>query len=492
VLFRSLSALALISILQPAASQRPGAAGYTLLSRDGRRPIAVRTVGNVEMVPLDEIATLLSITVREDAAAGGIALTMPSGQTVVLSAKQALASIGGRVVPLPAAPVREGRAWLVPIDVIGRAIAPAYVTRLELRKPSRLVILGELRVPQVTARHEAVGAAARVTFDIQPAIPHPVSQETGRLVIRFEADALDTQLPVTVGRDLVSAIRQGDDPAVIVIDLGPKFGSFKSSDTPQERGGVRLVIDLFGAGTIVDTAPQPVEPLPLPQFRPTGPLHTIVIDPGHGGDELGAQGPGGTLEKDVALSVARRLKAEIEGKFGIRTLLTRDADRTIGLDERAAVANNNKADLFISLHANASVRPSSAGAEVFYLSLTEYGEEAERIARGESESLPVFGGGTREIEVILWEMAQARHIERSAEFAAHVEAALRQRVPMSPHAIQQAPFRVLVGANMPAVLVEMGFLTNPIEERALSADERQNAIVQALVDAVVRFREARQ
>jgi N-acetylmuramoyl-L-alanine amidase len=493
VFVRSLSALALISILQPAASQRPDAAGYTLLSRDGRRPIAVRTVGNVEMVTLDEIATLLNVTVREDAAAGGIALTMPSGQTVVLSAKQALASTGGRVVSLPAAPVREGRTWLVPIDVIGRAIAPAYVTKLELRKPSRLVILGDLRVPQVTARHEAVGAAARVTFDIRPATPHSISQETGRLLVRFEADALDTQLPVAVGRDLVSAIRQGDGPAVIVVDLGPKFGSFKSSDLPGERNSVRLVIDLFGAaGTSVETTPQPVEPLPLPQFAPTGPLHTIVIDPGHGGDELGAKGPGGTLEKDVALSVARRLKAAIEGRFGIRTLLTRDADRTIGLDERAAVANNNKADLFISLHANASVRPASAGAEVFYLSLTEYGEEAERIARGESESLPVFGGGTREIEVILWEMAQARHIERSAEFAALVEAALRQRVPMSPHAIQQAPFRVLVGANMPAVLIEMGFLTNAAEERALSANERQNAIVQALVDAVVKFREARQ
>jgi N-acetylmuramoyl-L-alanine amidase len=89
-------------------------------------------------------------------------------------------------------------------------------------------------------------------------------------------------------------------------------------------------------------------------------------------------------------------------------------------------------------------------------------------------------------------MAQARHIERSAEFATLVEAALRQRVPMSPHAIQQAPFRVLVGANMPAVLIEMGFLTNAVEERALSAAERQNAIVQALVDAVVKFREARQ
>jgi N-acetylmuramoyl-L-alanine amidase len=215
----------------------------------------------------------------------------------------------------------------------------------------------------------------------------------------------------------------------------------------------------------------------------------VVIDPGHGGEEEGAKGPNGTLEKDVTLSVARRLKASLEARLGIRAILTRDADRTIRLDERAAVANNNKADLFISLHANASVRPASAGAEVFYLSLDEYGEEGARVARGESEALPVFGGGTREIEVILWEMAQARYIERSAQLASHVEAALRERVPMSPRAIQQAPFRVLVGANMPAVLVEMGFISNAQEEQALAADARQNAIVQSLVDAIVRFRD---
>ena len=163
----------------------------------------------------------------------------------------------------------------------------------------------------------------------------------------------------------------------------------------------------------------------------------------------------------------------------------------MALDERAAVANNNKADLFISLHANASVRPSAAGAEVFYLSLAEYGDEAQRVARGESESLPVFGGGTRDIEVILWEMAQARYIEQSASLAQAVESALRERVPMSPRAIQQAPFRVRVGANMPAVLVEMGFITNPEQERQLSSDAFQSSLVQALVESIVRFRDHR-
>jgi N-acetylmuramoyl-L-alanine amidase len=172
-------------------------------------------------------------------------------------------------------------------------------------------------------------------------------------------------------------------------------------------------------------------------------------------------------------------------------ILTRDRDESVGLDERAAVANNNKADLFVSLHANASVRPSTAGAEVFYLSLDDYGDEAQRLAQGEGEALPVFGGGSREIEVILWEMAQARYIEQSAALARIVEGSLRSRVPMSPRAIQQAPFRVLVGANMPAVLVEMGFITNPEQEKQLASDAFQNLLVQSLVDGVVAFRDSR-
>ena len=128
---------------------------------------------------------------------------------------------------------------------------------------------------------------------------------------------------------------------------------------------------------------------------------------------------------------------------------------------------------------------------MFYLSLADYGAQAQRVAQGESEALPVFGGGTRDIEVILWEMAQARHIEQSASFARLIEASLRERVPMSPRAIQQAPFRVLVGANMPAVLVEMGFITNPEQEKQLASEAFQSSIVQALVDSLVRFRDSR-
>jgi len=217
-------------------------------------------------------------------------------------------------------------------------------------------------------------------------------------------------------------------------------------------------------------------------------LRTIVIDPGHGGTEQGARGPSGTLEKNVALSIARQLKAAIETRLGIRVLLTRSGDETVALDARAAFANNNKADLFISIHANASVRSSVTGAEVFYVTLGEYGNAMRGNLAEPGALLPTLGGGQRAVELILWEMAQAQHLNESARLARTIEGEMRQRVPMSPRAIQQAPFRVLVGANMPAVLVETGFITNPTEEKRLNAADYQAQLVNALLSAVVRFR----
>jgi N-acetylmuramoyl-L-alanine amidase len=161
----------------------------------------------------------------------------------------------------------------------------------------------------------------------------------------------------------------------------------------------------------------------------------------------------------------------------------------VPLDERAAIANNNKADLFISIHANASPRRETRGAEVFYLSLDGFKEEMKRAAENpQGRALPVAGAGSRDVQLILWEMAQARHMAESAVFAGFLEEELRRRVEMSLRPIQQAPFRVLVAANMPAVLVEMAFLSNAEQETQLGTDEFKNQIVQGLFESIVRYR----
>ena len=192
-------------------------------------------------------------------------------------------------------------------------------------------------------------------------------------------------------------------------------------------------------------------------------------------------------EKDITLTVARRLKAALEARLGVRVVLTREADETVSLDQRAELANNNHADLLVSVHANAAPRRGVRGLEVFYLATDRV--VAETRAPGTApQDLPAFGGGRREIDVILWEMAQTRHLAQSAALAAMIEEEVSSRLAMSARPVQQAPFRVLVGANMPAVLVEMGYLTNPDEEQRLASSEYQSLIVQGLVDAIARFR----
>jgi N-acetylmuramoyl-L-alanine amidase len=217
-------------------------------------------------------------------------------------------------------------------------------------------------------------------------------------------------------------------------------------------------------------------------------VRTVVIDAGHGGAESGAKGANGTLEKDVTLAVARRLRTLIESRLGLRVFLTREDDRLMTLDERSAYANSQKAHLFLSIHANASIRPGMKGAEVYSLAPDQADAEARLQAESASETLPTLGGGSRSIDLIPWEIAQARYLDQSSGLAAIVEQALRARVPMSPRPVQQAPFRVLVGASMPAVLVEVGYLSSTEQESALTSAAFQDLVALSLFDAVAEFR----
>ncbi len=498
------AALSLFSTVLPA--QQSAALPYTVVTKTGRQPLAARAINGQDMFALDDLARLFNLKLKEDALAGGLTVTAGT-QTIVLTTQQPLASVAGRLISLPAAPVHDGRNWYVPIDFVSRALAPVSPVKIDLRKPSRLVIVGDVRMPRVAARVDPLGAVTRVTLDVAPPTPHTVTQEGSKVTIHFDADALDApDLRANQTTDTLQAIHAGDTPSTVTLDLGPRAATSRASDQPAPAGASRIVIDLTaqaepaqpGAPAQPQPAPQQPPPQPAPgatpqeppllDLPPPGGLRTIVIDPGHGGDDVGAKGAKGTEEKIVTLSVARRLKAAIETRLGVRVLLTRDGDQTVGPDQRAALANNNKADLFLSLHASASVRPAVAGAQVFYLTLAGYGSDAAQASRGNPEALPTVGGGSREIEIIPWELAQSRYLQQSATFAGTIEGALRERVPMSSRALQQGPLRVLVGVNMPAVLVEMGFLTNAGQETELAGDAFQNLLVQALSDGIVRYR----
>jgi N-acetylmuramoyl-L-alanine amidase len=452
-------------------------------------------VGGQEMVSLDTLAATFGVTFREDILAGAVTVSY-RGSNIVLTPDQSLASVSGRLVSLPAPLTRAGRDLLVPVEFVNRALGLVYDSPLDLRKASRLLIAGSLRVPRVTARYEPTQNGTRVIFDVAPPTAVTVAQDRERLVVRFEADWLDAALEPPPDQPFLDGLRIVEPGNVIALDPGARFGAFRATTASGDGASSRLTIDLVPSDletaapvpAPVSPFPAPSDPAPLPAMTPG--IRTIVLDPGHGGEEDGARGPGGAAEKTVTLAVAERLKSLVETRLGARVLLTRSGDRAVTLDERAAIANNNKADVFISLHANASARRTLKGTEVFYLGLDNYGDQARRIAAAERQTLPVFGGGERDIEIVQWDMAQARHVDESLRLAGMIENELRGRVEMGPRALQQAPFRVLSGANMPAVLVELGFISNAEQERQLTSDTFQANVAQALFDAVVRFRDS--
>ncbi|PYR10453.1 MAG: hypothetical protein DMG00_12070 [Acidobacteria bacterium] len=489
-----ISVIVLLGLAAALSSQPAPPPSLTMLTKDGRRSMTIALVGDQEFVALDDLASTFGLAVQESL--GAITVSY-KGRTIVLTPDQSLASVSGRLISLPAPLSRNGRRWLVPVEFINRALGPIYDARLELRKPSHLLLIGDVRVPRIMVRYDALSASsARLTVDATPAANSTVTQDNQRLTIRFDVDALDLPNPPLApqgAQSLVQDVRALDQTSLSV-DLGPRFAGFRSATQPVDTT-MRLTIDVLSAQPTETTpstpaAPQPPSPPELPPAfgMPVSPIRTIAIDAGHGGDDEGARGAQGTKEKDLTLAVARRAKGIIEARLGIRVLLTRDDDRNVPLDERTAIANNNKADLFLSLHVNASLRKSATGASIFYAAFDRGSPPAE--APGGVERLPTFGGGLRDIEMVPWDLAQTRHVDQSTAFANVLREQLGNRVPLAPRAVDSAALRVLESANMPAVLIELGYLTNGDQEKLLAGDGFQTNFVQALYDAVVRFRDA--
>ena len=474
-----------------ASAQAPS---LTVISREGRKPLPITSINNQDYVAVDDINAAFGTASREDRLAGGLTITA-RGRSIVLTENQNVVSVAGRLVPLPAPPLRRDGRWYVPADFLPRALSSALDLRLDLRRAPRLLIVGDLRVPRVVTRVDAGTTSVAVTFDVTPNTEARVNAQPGRLIVQFDADALDLSIPLVPAQTFVLGITPGDTPSTIAIALGPRYATYRVNTSQADAGSGRLTIELLPSTTEAAPAPTPA-PTPAPDTRlvlpnpgPSSGLRTVVIDPGHGGEELGTQGVNGTLEKEITLSVARRLRTLIESRLGLKVFLTREDDRTISLDDRSAFANNHRADVFLSIHANSAVRPAMKGAEVYYLTVERADAEARKKADDNATTLPSLGGGNRAIDLILWETAQARYLEQSSTLAGFIEQALRTKVEMSPRAVQQLPLRVLVGANMPAALVEIGYLSNVDQEGQLTTAGYQDQIAQALLDALIKFRE---
>lgn len=267
----------------------------------------------------------------------------------------------------------------------------------------------------------------------------------------------------------------------VVLDLG----SFESFNVFTIEEPYRIVIDVYGKE-------RPVPPLHGEEGQRFMSIKRVVIDPGHGGKDPGAVGPNGLYEKDVVLDVAKKLKRILKERYNMEVILTRDKDIFIPLEERTAIANSKKADLFISIHVNAHTRRSAKGIETYILNWTD-DEEAMRVAARENAiSFKKMKKIQDDLQIILHDLARNNKRDESMRLAHNVQSSIvdilkgdyREIIDLG---VKGALFYVLVGAEMPSILAEISFISNREEERRLLEDGYRNKIAEAIAKGVEKY-----
>lgn len=219
-------------------------------------------------------------------------------------------------------------------------------------------------------------------------------------------------------------------------------------------------------------------------------LGRVVLDPGHGGHDVGTHGPSGLYEKDLVLDIAQRLEALLQDRLGSEVLLTRNDDTYVSLEGRTKIANERKADLFLSIHANSSPVKSVTGVETYYLNFTTSRSALDLAAR---ENAPAESS-IFDLKDVIEKIALKDKIDESREFASRLQTSLFTLTKASPatknRGVKKAPFVVLIGAQMPSVLAEIGFLTNSREEQLLKRSDYRQKLAESLYRGVARYAES--
>ncbi|HVT31883.1 MAG TPA: N-acetylmuramoyl-L-alanine amidase [Rhodanobacteraceae bacterium] len=282
----------------------------------------------------------------------------------------------------------------------------------------------------------------------------------------------------------VRAGKQGKDDARVVFDLADGVRPKSFLLPPADKFGYRLVLDLYPAAqkaapvkTVADASPDKPRKV------------VIAVDAGHGGDDPGATGSSGTHEKDITLAVARALKKQIDEAPGMSAVLTRDGDYFIPLEKRYAKARDEKADLFVSIHADAFKSSDAKGSSVWVLSPRGATNEAARWLADRENRADLVGGVSLDdkddtLAAVLLDLSQGATMGASNAVAEQVLTALRKLGPTHRGYVERANFVVLRSPDVPSILVETAFITNPSEEAKLRNPAHREKLASAILDGV--------
>jgi N-acetylmuramoyl-L-alanine amidase len=353
-----------------------------------------------------------------------------------------------------------------------------------------LPVLGEAAVRLDGLRVWSAPDHTRLVFDIDEPVDHTIFSldEPDRLVIDLRntrlAGSLDGQGIDNRHLARVRHGKRGQGDLRVVLDLKQPVRPRSFLLKPQHRYGHRLVIDLHDKGD----AGQPAVTKSVDQFDELRDV-VIAVDAGHGGEDPGAIGPRRTREKDITLAIARKLKAEIDAQPGMRAVLTRTGDYYVGLRKRMSIARRHRADLFVSVHADAFRDSKVHGSSVYVLSRRGASSEAARWLAAQENASDLVGGVSLDdkdgvLASVLLDLSQSATQQASQAAARRIYRHLGKVGKVHGNRVQQAGFVVLKSPDIPSVLVETGFISNPGEERRLGDPNYQARIADAVVDGL--------
>jgi N-acetylmuramoyl-L-alanine amidase len=344
--------------------------------------------------------------------------------------------------------------------------------------------------------------STRIVFDVSGELRHKIFtlQNPDRLVIDlFSAKLNDKAISAEDFRNaglkgVRHAPRHTDDHR-IVIDLDKPYRPSSFQISPSHQYGHRLVIDLLQPKSETLAATTQV---PSPQISVTTGQRDfiVVVDPGHGGEDPGAIGPRRTYEKNVVLAVSRQLVDELNRQKGIKAYLTRTGDYFLPLAKRTRIAREKQADLFISVHADGFKDSRVKGASVYALSQRGASSEAAKWLAQRENAADLVGGVSLvdkedTLAYVLLDLSQSATIDDSLFFGKNILSGLKQFVPLHSQRVEQAGFMVLRSPDIPSILVELGYITNPQEEKLLLNTSHQKKLASAIANGVEQFYVAR-
>ncbi|MGH7310704.1 MAG: N-acetylmuramoyl-L-alanine amidase family protein, partial [Candidatus Rokuibacteriota bacterium] len=427
-------------------------------------------------VELDRVASRMQTRLDATPSSVRAYLRVP-GHVVTFTRNWAQVLVDGQPVVLDA-PVRvKAGAWLVPETFVARVLP-------------RMTQAGPPAALPKTAVQTAAGALEELRFRSYPSFTRVVLETSQAVTYRLEQSGPREARVRVVGFRSEPRIEEVRDGLVAEVRVERAGRDLLLRVVFEGQPGEVKAMTLLDPHRLVLDFGRPVDET-IGERVQAAPLRAIVLDAGHGGQDTGAVGPSGLTEKELVLDVTRRVAKLVEEQLKIKVLLTRDDDNFVTLRDRTTMANRARADLFVSIHANAH-RHAVSGVETYFLSSEATDNAARQLAALENSVVELEAPSPRArpdfVKAILWDLAQSEFQTESSRLAEIVQDSMTQALRMPNRGVKQAGFYVLGGAAMPAVLIEVGFVSNPQEERRLRDSRYRDEIARAIVAGLVEYR----